>query len=293
MSAAVDSNPPKQSWADEVEDFDDLKPLDTIDANGIRTIVEYVTNEAGKKVKVTRKIRRTLQTSLVDHVVAERKQWAKFGEDKGRKAGLDKATTTVAERVELKLSAGNKAAEQEPDEEANIKKQLSGKKIMCRLCQGAHFTSKCPHKDVLAPLGGDAADLGTGHDDDSPADAGRAAPASSGKYIPPSMRAGAGRGAGETMNRSSRDDLPTLRVTNVSEDAAEDDLRELFSTFGRVARVFIGRDRDTGIGKGFAFVSFEDRAHAQKALEKMNGYGYDSLILSVQWSQPRESRPGP
>lgn len=71
----------------------------------------------------------------------------------------------------------------------------------------------------------------------------------------------------------NRDDLPTLRVTNVSEDASEDDLRELFSRFGRVARVFIGKDRETGIGKGFAFVSFEEKAHAQKAMEKMHGFG--------------------
>ena len=59
----------KPSWADDVEDFgephssahfasslyvtlDDLKPSDTIDENGIRTIVDYATNEAGKKIKV-------------------------------------------------------------------------------------------------------------------------------------------------------------------------------------------------------------------------------------------------
>jgi RNA recognition motif-containing protein len=49
--------------------------------------------------------------------------------------------------------------------------------------------------------------------------------------------------------------------------------------------VYVGRDRETGAGKGFAFVSFEDRANAQKAMEKVNGLGYDSLILSVQWSR--------
>lgn len=102
------------------------------------------------------------------------------------------------------------------------------------------------------------------------------------------MRAGA-RGAGESMNRvggsGSRDDLPTLRVTNISEETQENDLRELFGAFGRVARVYVGRDRETGIGKGFAFVSFEDRAIAQRAMEKLNGKGYDNLILSVQWSR--------
>ncbi len=109
---------------------------------------------------------------------------------------------------------------------------------------------------------------------------------SGGKYVPPSMR-GAGRGAGEAMRGtgSNRDDLPTLRVTNVSEDTQENDLRDLFGNFGRVARVYVGRDRETGAGKGFAFVSFEDRAVAQKAMEKVHGMGYDNLILSVQWSR--------
>lgn len=59
-------------------------------------------------LQITRRIKRTLQKSLVDHSVAERKTWAKFGQEKGSKAGPDRATTTVGETVSLKLSAGNK-----------------------------------------------------------------------------------------------------------------------------------------------------------------------------------------
>lgn len=88
----------------------------------------------------------------------------------------------------------------------------------------------------------------------------------------------------------SREELPTLRVTNVSEETTEDDLRELFGSFGRVIRVYVGRDRETGAGKGYAFVSFEDRAIAQRAMEKVHGMGYDNLILNCQWSQPREQK---
>ena len=73
--------------------------------------------------------------------------------------------------------------------------------------------------------------------------------------------------------------------------AQENDLRDLFGAFGRVARVYVGRDRETGAGKGFAFVSFEDKAVAQKAMEKMHGRGYDNLILSVQWSRKSLSCP--
>jgi hypothetical protein len=37
--------------------------------------------------QITRRIKRTLQKSLVEHAVAERKTWAKFGLEKGNKPG--------------------------------------------------------------------------------------------------------------------------------------------------------------------------------------------------------------
>ena len=57
--------------------------------------------------QITRRIKRTLQKSVVAHAVAERQKWAKFGKEKGNKPGPDRATTTVGENVTLKLS-GNK-----------------------------------------------------------------------------------------------------------------------------------------------------------------------------------------
>lgn len=103
--------------------------------------------------------------------------------------------------------------------------------------------------------------------------------------MPPSMRAGA-RGAGESMRRPGgpRSDLPTLRVSNLSQDADDADVRDLFSRFGRVERVFIGRDHETRIGKGFAFVTFEDREEADIARQRVDGLGYDNLILKCNWS---------
>ncbi|KAN0105176.1 translation initiation factor 3 RNA-binding subunit [Russula decolorans] len=289
MAAAIQ----KTSWADDVEDLDQSKGEDYIDDNGIRTTVEYAVNEEGKKVKITRRIKRTLQKSLVEHAVAERKTWTKFGLEKGKKPGPDGATTTVGETVFLKLTPGNKSAELEPSEQQALKTTLSkvgAGKVVCRICKGDHFTAKCPYKDSLAGLESFETPPVIGEEDaDAPTPA--AAPAASGpsKYVPPSMR---NRGPGESMSRpgGARDDLPTLRVTNISEDTQENDLRELFGSFGRVARVYVGRDRDTGVGKGFAFVSFEDRTAAQRAMEKMHGRGYDSLILNVQWSQPREQK---
>ena len=57
----------------------------------------------------------------------------------------------------------------------------------------------------------------------------------------------------------------------MSEFAEEQDLRDMFERFGRVTRVFLAKDRDTGRAKGFAFISFQERTDAAKACEKMDG----------------------
>ncbi|KAJ7195675.1 translation initiation factor eIF3g [Mycena pura] len=281
---------PKTSWAEDVEEAENF-----VDEDGVRTTIEYSVNEEGKKVKITRRTKRVLQKSVVEHAVAERLRWVKFGNEKGNARGPDRATTTVGENVALRLTAGNKHSnETDKAEEETTKVKLTkagAGKVICRLCKGEHFTAKCPHKEALAGLEADPAqdeDAPAGGDASLPAPGGIGGLGSGGKYVPPPRR---GLGVTRTVSPpgagGGRDDLPTLRVTNISEDTQENDLRELFGIFGRVARVYVGRDRDTGAGKAFAFVSFEDRATAQRAMEKVHGKGYDNLILSVQWSQPR------
>lgn len=60
----------------------------------------------------------------------------------------------------------------------------------------------------------------------------------------------------------------------VSEFTEEQDLRDIFSRFGHVTRVFLAKDRETGRAKGFAFVSFADRDDAKTACEKVDGCKY-------------------
>ncbi|GAA5953594.1 hypothetical protein JCM10213_002683 [Rhodosporidiobolus nylandii] len=281
-----------QSWADDVENQDFPPRQESTDASGVTTIVEYRLNEQGQKVKVTRKIKRTLVKTAVNHVVAERMGWTKFGQEKGAAPGPHSATTTVGENVRLRIQAGGiKKDEPEEDPQAALRAQLADKKVTCRYCGGDHFTARCPYKDTLgAALGDDDAppsDALPASDDPS------AARAAGGKYVPPSMRAGAGgRGAGESMN-SGRPDYPTLRVTNLSEDASDTDLWELFGRFanrGRINRIYVGKDQETGLCKGFGFVSFEDKQDAEAAMKKVHGLPYDHLILQVQWSVPKEPK---
>jgi translation initiation factor 3 subunit G len=99
------------------------------------------------------------------------------------------------------------------------------------------------------------------------------------------MRGGADRSAGDVMRR--RNDENSVRVTNLSEDTREPDLLELFRAFGPVSRVYVAVDQKTGSSRGFGFVNFVHREDAEKAISKLNGYGYDNLILRVEWATPR------
>ena len=74
------------------------------------------------------------------------------------------------------------------------------------------------------------------------------------------------------MANSRRDWVITdMIASKVSEFAEENDLREIFERFGRVTRVFLAKDRETGRAKGFAFISFADRSDAAKACDKIDG----------------------
>lgn len=175
-------------------------------------------------------------------------------------------------------------------------KKLQSSKIICRTCKGDHWTTKCPYKDTLRPLegllDGTTGSSATGTKPSSAEmDTNKLSANTLGgsKYCPPSLRgkpAGSSDATGGSSFNSRRaDDDTTLRVTNLSEDAQEADLSALFKRFGPISRIFLASDRETGLCKGFAFITFISRESAAKAIEVMNGYGFDNLILTVEWSK--------
>jgi translation initiation factor 3 subunit G len=282
----------RTDWAEEEDEDSSLSqalPPQTITKNkdGSETIVTWSLREDGKKVKTTRRIKKTVVKTIVNPRVAERKQWAKFGQEKGKALGPQTDTTSVAENIVFRPSANWKASTDDKSEDLKKKANLKDAKIKCRICSGDHWTTKCPFKDTMAPEGGDApAEMG----DEAPDTGGLGAGGSS--YVPPHLR---GRGgAGEKMGgKFERDDLATLRVTNVSEIAEEQDLRDMFSRFGHVTRVFLAKDRETGRAKGFAFISYADRSDAAKACEKMDGCRciqcYDGMLANILYRRFRPS----
>ncbi|KAF9908301.1 translation initiation factor eIF3 subunit g [Linnemannia zychae] len=271
------------NWADEVDGVE--APQTFTDANGITTHIEFRINDDGKKVKVTRRTRKKLIHDRVNKAVAARKKWPKFGREKGNRPGPDPATTNVGDNIKLKLSSTGQIVQDVDEKHETMKAQLQNKKILCRICKGDHFTTKCPYKDSLGME--DAAAT------PAPAEEPAAEEQQSGsKYIAPHMRASASSGGVGSRpgsagpdSREKRDEQPTLRVTNLSEDVTEADVSELFKRFGHISRVFLARDRETGACKGFAFVSFTMREDALRALEAIDGRGYDNLILRVEWAK--------
>lgn len=85
-------------------------------------------------------------------------------------------------------------------------------------------------------------------------------------------------------------DIILTPISQVSEFAEENDLREIFERHGRVTRVFLAKDRETGRAKGFAFVSYADRADAAKACERVDGYGFGHLILKVEFAKKADDK---
>ncbi|EPE26075.1 RNA-binding, RBD [Glarea lozoyensis ATCC 20868] len=291
MSKAV--NQQQQDWADD-EDLDDqvdALPAQTTTTNkdGTKTIITWRFNDEGKKVKTTRRIRFTTHKEVVNPRVAERKTWNKFGLSAKDGAGPASDTTSVGENIIFRPSSNwRKDAKEEKPAADSMREQLKNKSVKCRICAGEHFTSRCPFKDTMAPVGEEgSADPAAGPaDGDGPSAAGGLGTGKS-SYVPPHMRNGGASSAGDRMGggKYERDDLATLRVTNVSEMAEEQELRDMFERFGRVTRVFLAKDRETGMAKGFAFISFQERTDAAKACEKMDGYGFKHLILRVEFAK--------
>lgn len=93
---------------------------------------------------------------------------------------------------------------------------------------------------------------------------------------------------GDGPRRFDRDEFPTVRVSNIYEEASDYDIRSIFQNIGAVKNVHLARDRETGETKGFAYVSFYEKKHAEEAIAKLNGYKLEYLLLSVEWAKPQE-----
>ena len=84
-----------------------------------------------------------------------------------------------------------------------------------------------------------------------------------------------------------------LFVGNLAYSTTEADLRTYFGAVAPPSQVVLPVDRETGRPRGFAFVEFVDRAHAEQAIQRFNGQVFNGRPLAVSEARAREDRgPG-
>lgn len=258
----------KMSWGDLGEEDVMIPPtrITGPDKNGIKTIVSYKV-EDGKRYRVTKQVREYTKTTRVAKRVAERrKNFTKFGDCEGLPPGPEDGITSVS-FDEVCLETPDMKTKD--DQEETLTSLLSWAK-------GRSWRFKNDKNAAETVSAG-----GEGGERNENA------------YVAPHMR-GTGRegSAMREQTNSFRDEGHTLRVTNISEDTKEADLQDLFRPFGRISRIYLAKDRVTMASRGFAFVTYLLKEDAESAKAKLNGYGYDHLILKLEWAQPSKPKEG-
>ena len=79
-------------------------------------------------------------------------------------------------------------------------------------------------------------------------------------------------------------------VGNLPFSTGNNELKEMFSSFGEITEAIIIINKFSGRSKGFGFVTFADAAAAQKAIEGMNGRDMNGRALVVNEAKPMEPR---
>lgn len=193
--------------------------------------------------------------------------------------------------------------------------------VKCRHCDGAHWTTKCPYKDMLGYKSdkGDrdestTKDRNISHDvndEQQPMYQDPNNNSSRGRYVPPAMRnqrrdstassdsnrgGRGGRGGrdgrdgrsdnGNYGNRSGgwKHDKPKvkgIKLDNIVDYVTDEEVKQLVEQFGRV---YSCKVLTRWFGK-FAFVNYTRQDIADEAIKKLDGYKFENSILAANWAK--------
>ncbi len=83
-----------------------------------------------------------------------------------------------------------------------------------------------------------------------------------------------------------------LFVGGLSWDTTDHSLNAAFETFGPVIEAKVITDRDTGRSRGFGFVTFQEGADADKAIQEMDGTELDGRAVRVNEAEDKRRGGG-
>jgi RNA recognition motif-containing protein len=85
--------------------------------------------------------------------------------------------------------------------------------------------------------------------------------------------------------------MTSIFVAKLDFNTTDDELRSLFERHGKVNRVTIAKDRETGKPRGFAFVEMFDDNEAETAIEALDNASVNGRNIAVKKADDRGSKP--
>ncbi|KAA0197331.1 Eukaryotic translation initiation factor 3 subunit G [Fasciolopsis buskii] len=258
---------------------------------GVKIVTQYYGDENGNLIREIKESK--IEKRLVASQIAERKKWQKYGDAKNDPPGGNSANTYPGDVVTMQLvQTRQPEQDQERQDLEEVRAKARVQSAMCRYCKGSHFSHKCPNKSDMEAMQAlreklkgqtDAVDEGA----EKPAEP----VVSTGRYLPPQLRGAAGvssilGGSAGGSGEKRQMDGHTIRVTNLPSETTADDLKRIFSPFGRVTRMFPAKDKHTQQNRGFAFISYEKLEEAAAAIYGVNGLRHNHVVLKVDWAKP-------
>ena len=80
----------------------------------------------------------------------------------------------------------------------------------------------------------------------------------------------------------------SICVGNLSFNATEKDITNVFKEYGEVKRVYLPSDRETGKMWGFDFAEIKTEDEETTRIDKLNGAEWMGRTLKVNKAKPRE-----
>ena len=84
----------------------------------------------------------------------------------------------------------------------------------------------------------------------------------------------------------------TIYIGNLSFQAEQEDLLDLFSQYGEVKSASLPLDRETGRKRGFGFVEMNTDEDEQKAIDDLQNVEWMGRMIRVNKATPRERSGG-
>ena len=85
----------------------------------------------------------------------------------------------------------------------------------------------------------------------------------------------------------------TIYIGNLSFQAEQEHLVDLFNEYGEVKNCSLPLDRETGRKRGFAFVEMASDEEEQKAIDDLQDVEWMGRMIRVSKATPRERSGGP